>query len=229
MKLLTKHHSYFFSLYLPILLITTIIGVYCQAQTISVLISTQWLLILSCGIVLCIAKKTPIHQRQAAKPWMQSMASLCLFQFALWAHLISLYHLSMTTLPVAMPTQAGPYLTQITTNPYYTTLFFPWPFYTLLGLSIAVYCYQPNKQGFLSDATAPIIGNKKMTPSAYSSTTPTAAITSHSLYWALFFALTSSSVWPRSQGPHCCSHTTRLGCCFLLVYCYPLAYKNQEQ
>jgi hypothetical protein len=161
MKRLSKHYSYLFSLALPVLTMTAVIGILWQNQIVDSLMSAQWMFALGCVVLWCLAKSHPIHQPKPRQSWLNSLGYTVLFQSALWLHLITLFRLTLITLPVAIPTQS--YQTWHMVAPMFDHpwLLFPWSLYTMFGLSIAIFCYQKDKQGFLSDATETMLKNKK--------------------------------------------------------------------
>ena len=161
MKPLNKHYSYLFSLVLPILTMTAVIGILWQKQIIASLMSTQWVYALGCFLLCCLATSHPIHQSKPRQSWLCALGYTVLFQSALGLHLIALFRLTLITLPVAIPTQASTTWHMVAPMLDHPWLLFPWSLYAVFGLSIAVFCYPKEKQSFLSDATEAILKNKK--------------------------------------------------------------------
>lgn len=165
MKLLEKHHSYFLTIYTPILLICASIILKANAYLLPTFV-TQQLFLPILLIFMVFAKPTTIsaqHMPQdcPALPLQRSFWLTVCFQATLSVHFIELFRLITIHLPVAQPhpTPAQSMALWQTFQQHWGL--FPWAFYTAFGVAAAWTAYRPNLQGFISDTCAPLLGNRK--------------------------------------------------------------------
>lgn len=155
MKVLEKHYHYFFSLYFPVLLMAVGIMLFTMGKVPQTLWAQSTLCAMASIAVLIKGGRTTASHNNLSLS--QTLGYTILFQTALFLHFYLCTSLMLHWLPVEIHhPDAWPRAHTLMKSWF----LFPWPFYACTGLAIASYCYEPGKQGFLSDATAPLLGNR---------------------------------------------------------------------
>lgn len=157
MKVLEKHYHYFFSLYFPVLLMVVAIMLCAIGKVPQALWAQATLCAFAVIAIFVKGGQTTPKGIDNTLSLNQTLAYTMLFQTALFLHFYLCTRLMLHWLPVEIHhPDSWPHAHTLMKRWF----LFPWPFYACTSIAIAKACYVPGKQGFLSDATAPLIGNK---------------------------------------------------------------------